>query len=364
MITELLTRLRFLIRGKARAEVDEELQFHLERQTQANIAAGMPPAEARRQAAIAFGGLERTRDECRHQRPAWPIESLLRDLRYGVRGLLRNPGFTAVAVLTLALAIGANTAIFTLLDQALLRALPVKDPGQLVLLSSTGSYSGHVHDEGGDSPGHNHYFSYPTYRDLRDSSTALQGLIAVSTASAGVTWNNHAEAAKLEEVSGNYFQVLGVHAAMGRLFLPSDETAENANPVAVLNFDYWKTHLGQAPVVGKTLLINGYPFTITGVAAPGFHSMVWGRLPDLYVPVTMQEIIEPEWEYLSDHRSFWLNVMGRLQPGQTPQQKNECRRRAPGESLVFSRSPDAHVCRSASARRPDRRLIHGLLSWR
>jgi len=320
MITELLTRLRFFLRGKARAEIDEELQFHLERQTQANIAAGMPPAEARRQAAIAFGGLQRAREECREQRPVWRIESLLRDFRYGLRGLLRNLGFTAVAVLTLALAIGANTAIFTLLDQALLRALPVKDPGQLVLLSFAGDYSGHVHDEGGDAPGRNHYFSYSTYRDLRDKSAALQGLIAVSTASAGVTWNNRAEALKLEEVSGNYFQVMGVEAAAGRLFLPSDETAENANPVAVLNFDYWKTHLGEAPVVGKTLLINGYPFTIAGVTAPGFHSMVWGRLPDIYVPITMQKIIEPDWSYISDHRSYWLNLMGRLQPGETPQQ--------------------------------------------
>ena len=103
--------------------------------------------------------------------------------------------------------------------------------------------------------------------------------------------------------------------AVGRLFVTSDETAPGANPVAVLNFDYWKAHLAEAPVAGRTLLINGTPFVIAGVAAPGFHSMVWGRRPDVYVPVTMQTIIEPEWAYLHDHRSYWLTLVGRLQPG-------------------------------------------------
>lgn len=320
MITEWLTRLRFLLRGKARTEVDEEIAFHLEHEIQANMAAGMTGEEACRQATIAFGGVQRTREQCHEEQPAWPIESFLRDVRYGLRGLMRNPGFSAVAVLTLSLAIGANTAIFTLLDQALLCALPVKDPGQLVLISFMGNYSGHVHDEGGDFAGHNHYFSYPMYRALRDKSTAFEGPIADSSASAGVTWEHRSEVVPVEEVSGNYFQILGVQAAMGRVFLPSDETAENANPVAVLNFDYWRAHLGEAPVVGKTLLINGYPFTIAGVAEPGFHSMVWGRLPDLYVPVTMQKIIEPDWAYLEDPRAYWLNIVGRLYPRETPQQ--------------------------------------------
>ena len=113
-------------------------------------------------------------------------------------------------------------------------------------------------------------------------------------------------------VSGNYFPTLGVQAAAGRLLLPGDETAPNANPVAVLSYDFWRTHLAQAPVAGKTLLVNGYPFTIAGVAAPGFHSMVWGRRPDLYVPMTMQAVIEPQWSYLNDHRAYWLNIVGRL----------------------------------------------------
>ncbi len=245
---------------------------------------------------------------------------LTSDVRFALRQVLRSPGFAITAVVTLALAIGANTAIFTLLNQALLRALPVKDPSQLVVLSYAGSREGHKESQGGDSPGHDHYFSYPMYRDLRDNNQVFSGLAAAALANAGVSWNNHAEQLPLELVSGNYFQTLGVQPAAGRLLLPSDETAEKANSVAVLSFDYWNSHLAQAPVVGKTLLINGFPFSIVGVAAPGFHSMVWGRRPDLYVPITMQTVIEPEWSYLSDHSSYWLNIVGRLHPGETPPQ--------------------------------------------
>jgi putative ABC transport system permease protein len=242
------------------------------------------------------------------------------DLRFALRQILRSPGFAITAIATLALAISANTAIFTLLNQALLRALPVKDPSQLVVLSFSGSAPGHLDSEGGDSPGHRHYFSYPMYRDLRDKNTALSGLVAAAPASAGVSWNNHSEQVPVELVSGNYFETLGVQAATGRLLLPSDETFENANAVAVISFDYWKSHLAEAPVAGKTLLINGYPFSIAGVAAPGFHSMVWGRLPDIYVPITMQRVILPEWSYLSDHRSYWLSMVGRLRAKETQQE--------------------------------------------
>ena len=242
---------------------------------------------------------------------------LTNDLRFALRQIQRSPGFAIAAVVTLALAIGANTAIFTLLYQALMRALPVRDPGQLVVLSFSGSAQGHIRSEGGDSPGHNHYFSYPMYRDLRDNNKAFSGLVAAAAAKAGASWNNHAEQVPVELVSGNYFQTLGVQAAVGRVLLPSDETAEKANPVVVISFDYWKTHLVGAPVAGKTLLINGYPFSIVGVAAPGFHTIVWGRYPDLYVPITMQTVITPEWSYLTDHRAYWLNIVGRLLPGET-----------------------------------------------
>jgi putative ABC transport system permease protein len=245
---------------------------------------------------------------------------LTSDLRFALRQIMRSPGFAITAVVTLALAIGANTAIFTLLNQALLRALPVKDPSQLVVLSYAGSREGHKDSQGGDSPGHDHYFSYPMYRDLRDNSKVFSGLAAAAPANVGVSWNNRAEQVPVEMVSGNYFQTLGVQPAAGRLLLPSDETTDKANPIVVLSFDYWTSHLAQAAVVGKTLLVNGYTFTIVGVAAPGFHTMVWGRHPDLYVPITMQTVVEPEWTYLNDHSSYWLNIVGRLHPGETPLQ--------------------------------------------
>lgn len=315
MLDELWSKIRFFVAGKRRAEVDEEIQFHLEREVEANVAAGMPPAEAQRRAAIAFGSRERTREACREERPSFALESVGRDVRYALRGVWRNPGFSTVAVLTLALAIGANTTIFSLIDQALMRALPLPDPQQLVVLSFGGARPGHLHSEGGDTPGRIHEFSYPMYRDLRHSNTVLSGLIAEEPTDLGVTWNNRAEEVDAELVSGNYFETLGVQPALGRLLRAGDETAPGANPVAVLSFDYWRTHLAEAPVAGRTIEVNGKPFTIVGVAAPGFHSMVWGHTPDLYVPLSMEQVLTPEWPYLSDHQAYWIDLAGRLKPG-------------------------------------------------
>jgi len=315
MVREWLSRFRFFFLGKPRTEVDEEIQFHLERQVEANLAAGMSPGEARRQAVVGFGGRERAREQCRQARPSWPLDSMMRDVRYGLRGLLRNPGFTVIALLTLALAIGANSTVFSLLSQALMRALPVQDPEQLVVFSFAGGAPGHTQSEGGNTPGHHHEFSYPMYRDLRDKNTVLSGLIAAAPVGVGVVWNNHAEGVSAEMVTGNYFETLGVQPALGRLFVSSDETTEGANPVAVVSFDYWKTHLAEAPIQGKTLLINGAPFTILGVVAPGFHSMVWGRVPAVYVPITMQRTVQPDWNYLGDRQAYWINLTGRVRPG-------------------------------------------------
>lgn len=158
MLTEFWSRVQFFLAGKRRADVDEEIRFHIERQVEANLATGMNPLEARRQAAIAFGGRERARELCREARPSWRLELLVRDLQVAFRGLFRNPGLTTVAVLTLALAIGANTTIFSMMSQALLRALPVRDPQQLVVLSFAGDVDGHTHSQGGNTPGRRHEF--------------------------------------------------------------------------------------------------------------------------------------------------------------------------------------------------------------
>ncbi len=297
-----------------------EIESHLALEEDELKSEGLGSDEAHRRARSGFGSTSAARERFYLKgRIAW-LDHLVRDLRHGLRGLWHNPGFTLVAVLTLALAIGANSSVFNLLDQALLRALPVHDPDQLVVLNFAGATDGHRHSEGGSTPGHIHEFSYLMYKDLRDRNTVLSGLIAEAQNWVGITWNNRSEAAAAEMVSGNYFDMLGVHPAMGRLFVAGDETAEAANPVAVLNFDYWKTHFAQAPVVGQTLLVNGTQFTIVGVSAPGFHSMIFGHMPALYVPITMQSVVEPDWKYLKDRFSYWLEVSGRLRPGLTRQQ--------------------------------------------
>src|SRR6516162_3433489 len=245
------------------------------------------------------------------------MHTFLQEIRLGVRQMRKAPVFTVVAVLTLALGIGANTAVFTLLDQALLRSLPVSHPEQLVRLHWTGDAPGHFNSYGGDD---NDYFSYPMYRDLRSMNTVFQDVIANDQQNVAIRWNNKPDMAACELVSGNYFEKLGVRAALGRLIVPSDE-ALNANFVVVLSFNYWKAHFASDPtVVNQTLLINTQPFTIIGVAPPGFHSIVAGSVEDLFVPITAKGIITPRWQDLEDRRSQWITLAARLKPGVTRQQ--------------------------------------------
>jgi putative ABC transport system permease protein len=247
------------------------------------------------------------------------MQTLIQDLRFSLRQIKRSPGFMITAVLTLALGVGANTAIFSLLDQALLRSLPVQAPEQLVVLSGTGkAWDGHSSNHGA---GVEQSFSYPMYRDLRDRGTAFNGLIATAPAGIGITRNDASDFADAEIVSGNYFSVLGVPAAQGRLLTASDDTTPGANPVVVLSHRYWQTHLGADPrAVGETISINGAPFQIIGVAAPTFQSAVWGQLPDVFVPMSMlEQVIPGKGKRLQDHTDRWMNIIGRLKPGETPQ---------------------------------------------
>jgi putative ABC transport system permease protein len=244
--------------------------------------------------------------------------SLMQDLRFSLRQIRRSPGFMVTAVLTLALGVGANTAIFSLLDQALLRSLPVRAPEQLVILSGTGkAWDGHSSDHGG---GVDKSFSYPMYRDLRDRGV-FDGLIATAPKGVGVSRNGVSELADSEIVSGNYFSVLGVPAAQGRLLTANDDTTPGANPVVVLSFHYWQTHMGSDPgVVGQTLSVNGLPYQIVGVSAPEFQSAVWGQRPDLFVPMSMLDQVYPgKGKRLQDHTDRWMNIIGRLKPGWTPE---------------------------------------------
>ncbi|MGA9355395.1 MAG: ABC transporter permease [Terriglobales bacterium] len=236
----------------------------------------------------------------------------LQDFRYASRQLRKAPGFAAVAIITLALGIGANTAIFSLLDQVLLRSLPVKDANRLVLLKYEGSNTGRLNAR---SDGH-FYFSYPVYRDLRDRNSVFSGVLATDAAQVGVEWHNQPDLVAAELVSGNYFDVLGVQPAAGRMFVAADDLVADANPVVVLSFSYWRRRFGNdARIVNDTIEINGHPFTVVGVAPPNFHSVVVGDTPDVFAPMTMEAELLPGRKDLEDRRSSWLNIVGKLKPG-------------------------------------------------
>ena len=238
---------------------------------------------------------------------------MLQDLRYALRQFRKAPVFTAVAVITLALGIGANTAIFTLLDQALLRTLPVSHPNELVRLRFSGLHEGNINYYGGDEYD---YFSYPMYRDLRDQNRVLSGLLANLEGQAGIEWNNQPELASAELVSGNYFDVLGVRPALGRLLLPADDLPPSGTNVVVLSFDYWKTRFNSDPtVVGKTLMVNALPFTIVGVAPPAFRSAISGYSPRVFFPLLTTPIINPGMLDINDPHSAMLTAVARLKPG-------------------------------------------------
>jgi len=238
---------------------------------------------------------------------------MVQDLRYALRQLRKSPAFALVAIITLALGIGANTAIFTLLDQALLRELPVSHPEQLVRLQYIGSNTGRISAFGGDS---NNYFSYPMYKDLRDRNEVFSGMLADVEVSVGVQWNNQSELVPGELVSGNYFDVLGVKPALGRLFVPGDDASQNTNPVVVLSFNYWNAHFGGDPrVIDQVLYINGNPFTILGVTAPNFHSAIGGYTPKVFAPMMTKPLVTPGWNDLDNRRSAFLSLVARLKPG-------------------------------------------------
>jgi len=234
----------------------------------------------------------------------WP------DVRYAFRTLGRSPAFTAVVVLTLALGIGANTAIFSLTDQLLLRLLPVRDPQQLVVFENPGPFQGRTEN--------NNTFSYPMYRDFRDGTPVISGLLASFPVNATLTVNGGAERVNAELVSGNYFDVLGVHPAVGRSIAPDDDRTPGGGAVVMLSNGYWmRRFAGDRSVLGTIVGINGHPMTIVGIAPPGFYGIVLGTSPDVFVPMMMKAQMTPTWDDLENRRSRWLTMMARLKPGVT-----------------------------------------------
>lgn len=240
------------------------------------------------------------------------------DLRYALRALRRSPVFTIVATLSLALGIGANTAIFSLLSQVMFRTLPVSEPEQLVLFHTEGEREGSSHKDNGES-----VFSYPMYKDLRDRNQVFSGVIARASAPVSMSYQGQTERTRAELVSGNFFDVLGVRAAMGRLFVSDDDGAPGAHPVVVLSHGYWKRRFGgEATIVGQTININQHPMVVLGVAPAGFLGVLGGDNPDVLVPIAMEREITPNLDDLNDRLTRWLSVFARLKAGM-PRQRAE-----------------------------------------
>jgi predicted permease len=233
---------------------------------------------------------------------------MLQDFQYAVRNLRRTPLFTAVALCSLALGIGANSAVFTIADQVLLRLIPVAHARELVSFSSPGPQSGHVWGE--DT------FSYPMYRDFRDHNNVFEGVAARFTTSLNLSYNNRSERISAELVSGTWFATLGLATVLGRGVTEADDLVPAAHPVVVLTYDFWKSRFaGNPAALNQTVLLNGHPMTVIGVTAPGYHGFDPGARVDVLVPTMMKAAMTPTWDGLADRRTMWLQLVGRLRPG-------------------------------------------------
>ena len=241
------------------------------------------------------------------------MASTLADLRLAVRGLRRSPLFSIVAILSLALGIGANTAIFTLIDQVLLRKLPVRDPDQLVMLYQQGSHNG--------SNMGTRMHSYPIYQDYQQKAEPLAEVLCRRLVPASVSIDNQTERVQAEMVSGNFFTMLGVRPAVGRVFdSATDDQVYQGHPVVVLGYDYWVSRFARDPgVIGKTIRVNNYPMTIVGVSAAGFAGIDPAQAPQIRVPIQMKPVMVPDWGWvhMDDRRTRWVQVFARLKPGYT-----------------------------------------------
>jgi predicted permease len=242
------------------------------------------------------------------------MDQLRYDLRHAFRGLLRDRSFMLAALLSIGLGVGANSAIFSLVDQALFRLLPVKDPQRLVLLNWSGTFIG-------KGWGSNNLNSYPFYRDLAAENQVFDGVFCRAPTIVHLSVENTPEPVNAEIVSGSYFPVLGVRPALGRLIEESDDLQPGAHPVVVVSFDYWRNRLGGSrDIIGRKVLVNNHPMTVIGVAAAGFRGMDWGEVPSLWIPTMMKRQATPDFDWLLDRRGKWLHVFARLKPGITLQQ--------------------------------------------
>jgi predicted permease len=296
-------------------DLDEELRAYVELVSAERMQAGMDPEEAHRDALRELGGLQQVIEGVRDVRAGVWVERLALDIRYGVRTLAKNRAFTLIALATLALGIGANTAMFSLLDQVVLRLLPVSHPEQLVIVRETGNHYG-------NSYGAN-TVSWPMFEDLRDNNQVFSGMFCRFPATVTLGYGDRAAQIPAELVSGSYFPILGVGAALGRTIAPDDDAVPDSKPVVVLSYSFWRSYFdGDRTIVGRTIALNGHAMTVIGVAQPGFDGVDLGVPAKVFVPIMMKTEMTPHSDGLKDRRRrlSWVTTYGRLKPGVSREQ--------------------------------------------
>src|SRR6266481_3943647 len=306
MITQLVNWFR---RKKLESGLERELRYHLDRRITDLEKSGLPTAEARRQALLELGGIAQIEEEVRDVWLTRWLRDFTYDLRLATRSFLRMPSFSITAVLSLVLGIGATTAIYSLVDQVLLHALPVRQPERLVLIDWRGA-------QVANGFGSWNLMSYPICRDLDRQKHFFEGVFCRALTTVNLSTGGDYRPAAAEIVSNNYFRVLGVQPAMGRVLTNDDDGTPNASPVAVVSYDFWETQLGRAPdVVGRKVLVNRHPLTIIGVAASTFKGIDVGEVPSIWIPASMSAQAIPGFNDLLDRRTRWMQVLGRLNQG-------------------------------------------------
>ncbi len=294
--------------------LDRELKYHIDRRVADLMQSGLPEPEARRQAALELGGVTQVQEEVRDIWLTQWLRDFAYDLRFSARSFLRNRAFTATAALSLALGIGATTAIYSLVDQVVLHALPVREPERLVLIDWKG-------DPLCCGMGTWNLMSYPICRDLQQQDRFFDGVLCRAATTVNLSTGGEHRPVAAEIVSGSYFPVLGVNAALGRVLGNDDDGTPGANPVVVLSYDFWKTQFAGAPdVIGRKVLVNQNPMTVIGVAAPSFRGIDVGEVPSLWIPAAMSAQAIPGFASQLDRRMRWMQVLGRLRPDVTAAQ--------------------------------------------
>lgn len=302
MLSDLILRLLALFkRSTIEHELDDELRLHIERQVETHLNAGLDRDEALRRVRLEFGGLDQVKEEYRDALGVRFIDDLWRDVRYAVRALRRSPMFATTAVISVALGVGANTLVFSVVNALVLKPLPVSDPDGVMFVQRVGSFVSH---------------SFPAYRDLRDRNVTFEGLAGYRITMMEVDANQSATHEWGYLATGNYFDLLGLTPAVGAFFHHSDDVVPGASPYAVLSYDYWRARFGGSPsVVGSTIRINRLPYTVLGVAPADFYGTEVFYRPNIWVPMTMQAQIEVGNPWLENRNTSNTWVIGRLKPG-------------------------------------------------